>query len=54
VCCLVPVGALKLRDGPVFVAKSTEQFAPVYVQVAAVVFVNQDRPWSTWSGAESH
>jgi hypothetical protein len=54
VCCFVPAGRLKLRDGPVLVAKSTEQVPPDVVQVAAVVLVYQDRPWSTWLGSASH
>ena len=53
-CWLVPGGALKLRDGPVLVAKSTQQVAAADAQVAAVVLVYQDRPWSICSGAASH
>jgi hypothetical protein len=54
VCWFVPVGALKLRDGPVLVAKSTEQVGPDFTQVAAVVLVYQDKPWSMSLGEDSH
>jgi hypothetical protein len=50
---LVPLGASKLRDGPVRVAKSTWQVLPLPEQSAACVGVYHDRPTSTRPGSSS-
>src|SRR5262245_2249286 len=50
----VPLGRLKLREGPVRVAKVTRQLLPWRSHCFAWVGVYHDSPWSTRSGAMSH
>ena len=57
-CSAVPAGALKFREGPVLVAKTTEHFFfepwPESAQVFACVSVYQLRPSVMLLGAASH